>query len=96
MKVKTSVTLSEELVALIDQDTGGKNSRSSFMERAVRTYLELTNRSKRDQEDPEIINRLSGRLNGEVTDVLRWSSARWCALRMMVCPCRPLPASRGA
>ena len=36
MKIKTSVTLSEELVALIDSHTEGETNRSAFIELAVR------------------------------------------------------------
>jgi metal-responsive CopG/Arc/MetJ family transcriptional regulator len=72
MKVKTSVTLSQELLALIDQYVEGEKNRSSFIELAVRTYMELIKRNKRDQKDLEIINRLSDKLNREAMDVLRY------------------------
>jgi metal-responsive CopG/Arc/MetJ family transcriptional regulator len=72
MKVKTSVTLSQELLALIDQYVEGEKNRSSFIELAVKTYMELIKRNKRDQKDLEIINRLSDKLNREAMDVLRY------------------------
>jgi metal-responsive CopG/Arc/MetJ family transcriptional regulator len=72
MKVKTSITLSQEILTLIDQYVEGENNRSSFIELAVRTYLELIKRNKRDQKDLEIINRLSDKLNREAMDVLRY------------------------
>jgi metal-responsive CopG/Arc/MetJ family transcriptional regulator len=74
MKVKTSVTLSQEILALIDQNVEGENSRSSFIELAIRTYLELIKRNKRDQKDLEIINRLSDKLNREAIDVLQYQA----------------------
>lgn len=74
MKVKTSVTLSQEILALIDQYLEGENNRSSFIELAVRTYLELIKRNKRDQKDLETINRLSDKLNTEAMDVLRYQA----------------------
>jgi metal-responsive CopG/Arc/MetJ family transcriptional regulator len=70
MKVKTSVTLSEELVALIDSHTEGETNRSAFIELAVRTYLQILRRKERDQSDLRAINRLSKRLNKEAEDVL--------------------------
>ena len=70
MKIKTSVTLSEELVALIDSHTEGETNRSAFIELAVRTYLQILRRRERDQGDLRTINRLSRRLNKEAEDVL--------------------------
>jgi metal-responsive CopG/Arc/MetJ family transcriptional regulator len=70
MKVKTSVTLSEELVVLIDSHTEGETNRSAFIELAVRTYLQILLRRERDQSDLRTINRLSRRLNKEAEDVL--------------------------
>jgi metal-responsive CopG/Arc/MetJ family transcriptional regulator len=74
MKVKTSVTLSKEILALIDQYVEGENNRSAFIELAVKTYLELIKRSKRDQKDLKIINRLSDKLNQEAIDVLQFQA----------------------
>ena len=74
MKVKTSVTLSQELLALIDQYVEGENNRSAFIELAVKTYLELIKRNKRDQNDLQIINRLSEKLNREALDVLQYQA----------------------
>jgi metal-responsive CopG/Arc/MetJ family transcriptional regulator len=70
MKIKTSVTLSKDIVALIDQHAEGESNRSAFIELAVRTYLQILMRKKRDQQDLRTINRLSERLNKEAQDVL--------------------------
>jgi len=70
MKTKTSVTLSEEVLKLIDKNAKGEKNRSAFIETAVRAYLEVVKRHKRDQEDLSIINRLAEKLNSEATDVL--------------------------
>ncbi|MGA2766077.1 MAG: ribbon-helix-helix protein, CopG family [Spirochaetia bacterium] len=72
MKIKTSVTLSEEVVALIDKHSRGETNRSAFIELAVRTYLEILQRNERDQRDLRIINRLSEKLNKEAEDVLNY------------------------
>lgn len=74
MKVKTSVTLSQEILTLIDQYVEGENNRSAFIELAVKTYLELIKRNKRDQNDLQIINRLSEKLNREAIDVLQYQA----------------------
>jgi metal-responsive CopG/Arc/MetJ family transcriptional regulator len=70
MKIKTSVTLSEELVAMIDKRAEGERNRSAFIELAVRTYLRFLRQRERDQGDLRTINRLSERLNKEAEDVL--------------------------
>jgi metal-responsive CopG/Arc/MetJ family transcriptional regulator len=74
MKAKTSVTLSQEILALIDQHIEEDSSRSAFIELAVKAYLELIRRNRRDQSDLEIINRLSDELNQEASDVLRYQA----------------------
>lgn len=72
MKVKTSVTLSKELLKEIDRIISRSGNRSLFIEEAVREYLKGKNRRLRDQNDAEIINRLAGDLNGEAEDVLSY------------------------
>ena len=72
MKAKTSVTLSKDLLALVDEYVKGDNSRSAFIELAIRTYMEILKRKNRDQHDLEIINRLSKKFNKEANDVLRY------------------------
>ena len=74
MKKKTSITLSEEILTRIDQNLAGKYNRSSFIEMAVRTYLELLDCNRRDQRDLEIIDRISDKLNSEAMDVLRYQT----------------------
>jgi metal-responsive CopG/Arc/MetJ family transcriptional regulator len=74
MKAKTSVTLSEDVLRLIDQNARGEKNRSAFIEAAVRAYLEVLKRHKRDQEDLSIINRLAEKLNAEATDVLGYQA----------------------
>jgi metal-responsive CopG/Arc/MetJ family transcriptional regulator len=70
MKTKTSITISDELLRLIDENVEGDNRRSAFIEEAVKAYLEVLKRHKRDRRDLEIINRLSDKLNSEAKDVL--------------------------
>jgi len=72
MKAKTSVTLSKDLLDSIDEYVKEDNSRSAFIELAIRTYMEILKRKNRDQHDLEIINRLSEKLNREANDVLRY------------------------
>jgi metal-responsive CopG/Arc/MetJ family transcriptional regulator len=70
MKTKTSITISNDILKLIDDYVEGENRRSAFIEQAVKAYLEVLKRQKRDRKDLEIINRLSDKLNSEAIDVL--------------------------
>ena len=72
MKTKTSITLSKDILRLIDEYVQGDNNRSAFIELAVRTYLEIVRRGKRDQQDLSTINRVSEKLNKEAADVLKY------------------------
>ena len=74
MKIKTSITLSREILDLVNKYTEGDNSRSAFIELAVRTYLDLIERNRRDQKDLLIIDRNSKMLNREALDVLRYQA----------------------
>lgn len=74
MKVKTSITLSEDLVQSIDTFSGGQKNRSDFIEKAVRNYLERQARSKRDIDDLAILNGKASKLNKEAEDVLSYQA----------------------
>jgi Arc/MetJ-type ribon-helix-helix transcriptional regulator len=72
MKVKTSITLSEELIEAIDQRSGPFKSRSDFIEEAVRAFLAQIARAERNARDLAILNRRSEALNEEAADVLTY------------------------
>jgi metal-responsive CopG/Arc/MetJ family transcriptional regulator len=69
VRVKTSVTLPDDLLQEIDN--AGTNP-SSFLERAVRKYLADLYQSRRDRRDAEILNAHADRLNREALDVLEY------------------------
>lgn len=70
MKVKTSITLSEDLIEMIDRLTGETNNRSEFIETALRNYIARQSRDARNRRDLMIINRRHARLNKEAADAL--------------------------
>lgn len=70
MKVKTSITLSEEIIEEVDNLTGESNNRSEFIETALRSYIARKRRDEQNSRDLEIINRRHARLNREAEDVL--------------------------
>jgi metal-responsive CopG/Arc/MetJ family transcriptional regulator len=71
MKVKTSITLSEDLLKAIDQRAGDKN-RSEFVETALRAFITQVNRNEQNARDVQIINQRADYLNQEAADVLAY------------------------
>jgi len=71
MKVKTSITLSRDIVKQIDSIVSHKK-RSFFIEQAVIAYLKKTQREARDRKDIEMINQFADELNKEAKDVLKY------------------------
>jgi metal-responsive CopG/Arc/MetJ family transcriptional regulator len=69
VRVKTSVTLSSDLLAHIDRV---ERNRSAFMERAARAYLAQLEKAARDAKDVSTINRHADRLNKEAAEVLEY------------------------
>ena len=72
MKVKTSVTLSEELIREIDALSSQYGTRSALIERAVRDFLATAAQRQREARDLEILNRRAEALNVEAADVLSY------------------------
>ncbi len=72
MKIKTSVTLSEDLLKAIDDQSGPQKNRSEFIENALRAYMNQVTRDQQNAKDLEIINRQADRLNEEAADVLSY------------------------
>ena len=73
MKIKTSVTLSEELLDAISSETGRAN-RSAFIEEATWRYLRQRQREARDERELQLINEHADELNEEALDVLEFQS----------------------
>ena len=59
MKVKTSVSLSKDLLDAIDAYLGATGQRSEFIEKAIRCQLREIRRVERDARDAEIYARLA-------------------------------------
>ena len=70
MKVKTSITLSGDVVMLLDQHMKNFKNRSDFIEAAIRSYIAEIDHKAREARDIEIINQNAERLNEEAMDVL--------------------------
>ena len=72
MKVKTSITLSEDLLRAIDQLPDQYHNRSSFLESAAWAFIGRLRRDEQARRDIEIINRCADQLNAEVMDALAY------------------------
>lgn len=71
MKVKTSITLSQDLLQAIDQLPDQYHNRSNFLELAAWRYIAQLRRAEQDRRDIEIINQRADYLNAEVMDALQ-------------------------
>jgi len=67
VRVKTSITLPEDLLDRLDRVD---KNRSALLERAALAWLAQLERQMRDRKDIEIIDRNADRLNREAMDVL--------------------------
>lgn len=67
MRVKTSITLPDDLLKQIDQ---AESNRSFFLERAAREYLSRISKERREARDAAILEAHADRLNQEALDVL--------------------------
>jgi metal-responsive CopG/Arc/MetJ family transcriptional regulator len=74
MKAKTSLSLSEDLVASIDRLAGSRVSRSSFVESILRDYVDQRARQRAVARETAAINRHAAALNGEMADALTLQS----------------------
>jgi len=72
MKIKTSITLPEDLLKAIDEYTGEYKNRSEFIEDAVRAFIIQLIQRQQDARDLEIINQHADFLNREAADVLTY------------------------
>ncbi|MBC7908981.1 MAG: ribbon-helix-helix protein, CopG family [Pyrinomonadaceae bacterium] len=69
MKVRTSVTLPQELLKTVDRLVGSNRHRSEFVEAALRTYVAILLRKQQNEHDLEILNRRADVLNKQAKDL---------------------------
>ncbi len=72
MKIKTSITLSEEIIREIDELSGQYGNRSVLIEQAIRDFLAAEAKRRQDLQDIEILNQRADALNKEAEDVLTY------------------------
>ncbi len=70
MKVKTSVTLAQEVVSAVEEAPREGESRSQVIERLLRQGFAARERAAIDKRDRNIIDAHADELNEEAVDVL--------------------------
>ena len=73
MKVKASVTLSDDLLKAVD-DLARLSSRSEVIERALREFFDARARAARDARDLEIMNAHADAYNVETADLMTYQT----------------------
>jgi metal-responsive CopG/Arc/MetJ family transcriptional regulator len=74
MRVRASITLSKELLEVVDEYARQrKETRSAFIEAALRAFIDGRTRDVQNAGDLEIINQHADSLNREAIDVLGYS-----------------------
>lgn len=74
--MKTSVSLSEDVLRELDKRAGSRESRSAYIERVLRQHLEERVRGRRNARDRNRIDAAAERLNAEAATVLE-DQASW-------------------
>jgi metal-responsive CopG/Arc/MetJ family transcriptional regulator len=70
MKMKTSLTLSEDLLASIDKLAGPNISRSAYVEQILREFIDRRAEARMHSRRVAAINRHAAVLNAEMKDAL--------------------------
>ncbi len=76
MRVRTSVTLPEELLIRIDALAGKKNMRSAIVESALLEYVSKEKPQLLNERDIQIINENADLINAQVEETLEFQ-AQW-------------------
>jgi metal-responsive CopG/Arc/MetJ family transcriptional regulator len=74
MKEKTSITLSSDILAHVDESAGAARSRSAFIEQVLREYFREKVRQAMHERDVQILNDNADYFNREMEDVLRYQA----------------------
>jgi metal-responsive CopG/Arc/MetJ family transcriptional regulator len=75
MKAKTSLTLSEDLIASIDKLAGPEISRSAYIEQILREFVNRRAQARKDAREVAAINRHAAQANVEMSDTLSFQGS---------------------
>jgi metal-responsive CopG/Arc/MetJ family transcriptional regulator len=70
MRIKTSVTLDQDILVALDRAAGDASSRSRLIEQAILEFLDRRRRAACDARDLALLNREARGLNQEMADIL--------------------------
>lgn len=76
MKVKTSITLSEEILAQLDC-VEGSESRSALIERILHAFFRRRALDDEQARDRALLDREADLFNSEALDVLEYQTVEW-------------------
>lgn len=77
MKVKTSVTISEQVLCEIDEAIGKGENRSQFVEKAVKRYLREKKRRENWDKEVAILNGIADGTLAEPPDAWEYGSQHY-------------------
>ncbi len=72
MKIKTSITLPEDLLQALDEVSEEYKNRSDVIEQALRSFFKNREHQLREAADFKILNEKAKSLNAEAEDVLSY------------------------
>jgi metal-responsive CopG/Arc/MetJ family transcriptional regulator len=75
MKIKTSITISDDLLAAVDKLAGEGGSRSAVIERVLRDHIARRSRARVRARELDALNGQADRLNAEAADVLEYQTS---------------------
>ncbi len=74
MKVKTSITLSEDVLRALEEHVVSYKNRSDFIEAALWAFIKQKIRDEQNARDRTILSRRADALNKEAQDVLSYQA----------------------
>lgn len=74
MKVKTSITLSEDVLRALEEHVVSYKNRSDFIEAALWAFIKQKIRDEQNTRDRTILSRRADALNKEAQDVLSYQA----------------------
>lgn len=74
MRVKTSITLSEQALAAVDEMVGEDGNRSRVIEAAILEFARVARRREPDEQERAKIDAVACELNREAADVLEYQT----------------------
>jgi metal-responsive CopG/Arc/MetJ family transcriptional regulator len=72
MKLKTSITLSEDIIQTLEKEAKRGESRSEQIERLLRERFKQQTLEQKEAKDADLINHHADKLNEEAADVLEY------------------------